>query len=69
MHVPSMGYEGAADYLADRMEFRDFYRLGNLYTKVIPAQLAKPYEWREIKFVYIYPRFLATAPAGQDYFK
>ena len=36
------------------MEFHDFYRLGTvtLYAKVIPVQLAKPYEWREINFVY-----------------
>ena len=54
MRVPSMGYECAADYLTDSVEFHDFYRLGTvtLYAKVILVQLAKQYEWKEIKFVY-----------------
>ena len=54
MRIPSMGYECAADYLTDDVEFHDFYRLGTvtLYAKVILVQLAKEYEWKEIKFVY-----------------
>ena len=54
MRVPSLGYECAADYLTDSVEFHDFYRLGTvtLYAKVILAQLAKQYAGREVKPVY-----------------
>ena len=53
MRVPSMGCKGAANYLTDSMESPGFYRLGTVsfYAKGIPVQLAKPYEWKEIKFV------------------
>ena len=46
MRVPSMGYECAADYLTDSVEFHDFYRLGTvtLYAKVILVQPAEQNE-------------------------
>jgi hypothetical protein len=54
MRMPSMGYECNADYLTDAVEYHNFYRLGTvtLYAKVIAAQLAKQYAWKEVKLVY-----------------
>ena len=52
--VPSLGYDCATDYLTDSEQSQNFYRLGTvtLYAKVIAAQLAKQYDWKEVKFVY-----------------
>ena len=48
-----MSHECAADYLTDTVEFHDFYRFSasTLYAKVFLVQLAKQYEWKEIKFI------------------
>ena len=69
MFLPLLGYECAANYLADSIEFHDFYRLGavTLCAKVILGQLAKQNEWEEIKSVY-HEVFQRDLPKYMEFF-